>query len=55
MRHHGTTVDTPDCGCRRRELCNECHTSDYYEHNMGTTQGELLYNWQARGLTLTAL
>ncbi len=41
------TMPTPCDGARCRELCNECHTSDNYEKNLGTTPGELLYNWQA--------
>ena len=31
-----------------RELCNECHTGDNYEINLGKTAGTLVYNWQVR-------
>ena len=28
------------------QLCNECHTWDYYEESRGMVPGELLYNWE---------
>lgn len=28
------------------QLCNECHTWDYYEISRGQTPGTLLYNWE---------
>ena len=34
------------------ELCNECHTNDNYEINLGQTPGVLLYNWQVRSFLL---
>ena len=33
---------------QRRELCNECHTSDNYEFNHGILPGSLVYNWQVQ-------
>ena len=30
------------------QLCNECHTWDYYEISRGITPGQLLYDWEVR-------
>lgn len=30
------------------QLCNECHTSDFYEISRGWTPGSLLYGWEVR-------